>query len=198
MAGNGTARRGGLCPARCCSAPQRSTPNPAPLCAASSSRTPTAVPVAARLYIESADENWFFVRSADSRESAVECRKQWLPSGGSEMHTSLSPQPFTADLPTARYTLTVERGKEYFPWYREVQLSGRPMGNHDPTQALVPPHLLGAPIRQAAGNGRQGSALSDPRSCGWTRRGNGPDRLVLVLRCSPGFDVIIGIERLTK
>jgi hypothetical protein len=40
------------------------------------------------------------------------------------MHTTLSAHPFTIDLPSGKYTFTVERGKEYLPLVREVIVDG--------------------------------------------------------------------------
>src|SRR5262249_35634854 len=39
-----------------------------------------------------------------------------------EMHTTLSAHPFVAELLPGKYTLTVERGKEYLPIEREVEI----------------------------------------------------------------------------
>ncbi|MEE2942626.1 MAG: hypothetical protein VX413_04430, partial [Verrucomicrobiota bacterium] len=72
-------------------------------------------PLAARVYIESAAGEWFFVQSAASQGSAVPYNKtNWIRKESFEKHTTVSAYPFRADLPPGKYTITVERGKEYF------------------------------------------------------------------------------------
>jgi hypothetical protein len=83
-------------------------------------------PLAARLYIESGDGRWYFARSAASAGSAVQYEKQ-RPPASVEMHTSLSAHPFIADLPPGDYTVTVERGKEYFTHRQQVQIRDCPV-----------------------------------------------------------------------
>ncbi len=80
----------------------------------------------ARLYIQSADGKWFWARSTSRLKSAVEYRKQ-RSATSVEMHTTLPAHPFEVDLPPGQYTLTVERGKEYFPVIRTIQVGNRPM-----------------------------------------------------------------------
>jgi hypothetical protein len=82
--------------------------------------------VAARLYVRSSQGQWFFARSADSAGRAVEYRKERAPASV-EMHTALSAHPFTVELPPGRYSLTVERGKEYLPAEREVEIGDSPV-----------------------------------------------------------------------
>jgi len=43
------------------------------------------------------------------------------------MHTTLSAHPFTIDLPPGKYTITVERGKEYLPLVRDVTVKDGPV-----------------------------------------------------------------------
>src|SRR6185295_17104545 len=74
----------------------------------------------ARVHIEKAGE-WFLVQSAGAAGSAVHYRKR--NGASAEVHTTLSAHPFQADLPPGRYTLTAERGKEYFPAQAEVVLA---------------------------------------------------------------------------
>ena len=72
-------------------------------------------PLAARVYIESAAGEWFFVQSAASQGSTVPYDKtNWIRKESFEKHTTVSAYPFRADLPPGKYTITVERGKEYF------------------------------------------------------------------------------------
>ena len=67
----------------------------------------------ARVYIQADEGSFFFPRSSDGG-SAVEYRET-AGEESVEMHTTLSAHPFTASLPPGRYTLRVERGKEYLP-----------------------------------------------------------------------------------
>ena len=82
-------------------------------------------PLAARLYIHDSRGESFFAKSADRDGSAVAYRKQRSPESF-EVHTSLSAHPFTVELPVGRYTLTVERGKEYLPITKTVQIGAEP------------------------------------------------------------------------
>ncbi len=81
----------------------------------------------ARLYIQSADgeQKWFFAKSADPNGSAIvydRAREKSI-----EKHTTLSAHPFVAELPPGKYTLTVERGKEYLTATQEVEVADKPV-----------------------------------------------------------------------
>jgi hypothetical protein len=78
----------------------------------------------ARVYIQSDDGQWHFLKSLDPAGSAVPYRKQRGQSV--EMHTTLSAHPARAQLPPGNYTVTVERGKEYHPQTHEVTMAGEP------------------------------------------------------------------------
>ncbi len=82
----------------------------------------------ARLYIQNAKGEWFFAKSASKKGRAVHYRKKRpnVPPS-EEMHTTLSAHPFTVDLPTGKYTVTVERGHEYRTLVRQVQISDKPV-----------------------------------------------------------------------
>jgi hypothetical protein len=69
--------------------------------------------VAARLYVRSEAGEFFFARSASQAGSAVPYDK--ARDASRERHTALSAHPFAVDLPPGKYTVTVERGKEYLP-----------------------------------------------------------------------------------
>jgi hypothetical protein len=86
----------------------------------------SGMPLPARLYIRSQDGRWFFARSADERGSAVEYSKERSPTSV-ERHTTLSAHPFVAELPPGRYTLTVERGKEYLSENVTVDVKDEPL-----------------------------------------------------------------------
>jgi len=85
-------------------------------------------PLAARVYILGQDGAWHFVRSAAPGGSAVRYEKRnGINRNAVEMHTTVSNQPFAADLPPGRYVVTVERGKEYFAVTREVTVAAEPV-----------------------------------------------------------------------
>jgi hypothetical protein len=44
-----------------------------------------------------------------------------------EMHTTVSAHPFTIELPSGQYTITIERGKEYFPVTKTVTVGTEPV-----------------------------------------------------------------------
>lgn len=80
----------------------------------------------ARLYIQSADgTKWFFAKSADSKGSALVYDRAREKSV--EKHTTLSAHPFVAELPPGKYTLTVERGKEYLTAKKEIEVDTQPL-----------------------------------------------------------------------
>lgn len=84
--------------------------------------------IPARVYIEREAGRWFFARSASPQGSAVRYEKQSFANTNSvEMHVTLSAHPFVADLPPGRYTLTVERGKEYRPLQQQVEVHEQPV-----------------------------------------------------------------------
>src|SRR6516164_1573041 len=79
----------------------------------------TGRPLACRIYLRAEAGEWFFPNSESPQGSAHPYRKKRddLPNSF-EMHTTLSAHPFVIDLPAGKYTVTVERGKEYFPLTR--------------------------------------------------------------------------------
>ena len=79
----------------------------------------------ARVYIQSAAGSFFFPRSTDGG-SAIEYRET-AGEQSVEMHTTLSAHPFTAPLPPGRYTLRVERGKEYLPHAEVFEVNEGPV-----------------------------------------------------------------------
>ena len=63
--------------------------------------------------------------------SAVRYDKtNWLRKDAFEKHTTISAHPFKANLPVGDYTLTVERGKEYFTATRKLRI-GNAVANVD-------------------------------------------------------------------
>ena len=87
----------------------------------------TGNPLPARVYIRSADGRWFFARSASPDGSAVEYRKQRF-STSVEMHTTVSAHPFIVEVPPGRCTVIVERGKEYLPVEKTLEVGREPVG----------------------------------------------------------------------
>ena len=84
----------------------------------------TGKPIAARIYLEDAKGQWFFVESVAVKGSAVRYDKtNWLRKDAFEKHTTISAHPFKANLPVGDYTLTVERVKEYFTATRKLRIS---------------------------------------------------------------------------
>lgn len=80
-------------------------------------------PIAARVYLQNATGEFLFVESAVAAGSAMRYREQWVPMPHSiEQHTTVSADPFRVDLPAGRYTLQVERGKEYLPFREEITI----------------------------------------------------------------------------
>lgn len=77
------------------------------------------LPVAARIYVQAADGKWFFPKSASPQGSALEFQRERGPKSH-EYHVTLSAHPFVVDVPPGKYTITVERGKEYAPLSKEV------------------------------------------------------------------------------
>ena len=86
----------------------------------------TGKPLPARVYVQGAAGSWYFARSEAKDGSAVEYRKQRGPKSV-EMHTTLSAHPFLLDLPPGKYTVTVERGKEYLAESRTVTVGAAPV-----------------------------------------------------------------------
>jgi len=90
--------------------------------------------IAARLYLESADGKHYFFESASDEGSAFRYQKQRGNSDSQEHHTTVSADPSFASVPPGSYTLTVERGKSYFPSEQNVEVSN--------ADVVVPPIRL--------------------------------------------------------
>lgn len=85
-------------------------------------------PIACRLYVQSADENWYFAEPASESGKVIRYEKQnWLNAKSQEFHSSLSADPFALRLPPGEYTLRVERGKEYFPYEKKIHVGSEPV-----------------------------------------------------------------------
>jgi hypothetical protein len=88
----------------------------------------TGRPLACRIYLQAEGGEWFFPNSESPQGSALPYRKKRddLPKSF-EMHTTLSAHPFVIDLPAGRYTVAVERGKEYFPLTQQIEIRDKPV-----------------------------------------------------------------------
>lgn len=85
-------------------------------------------PLAARLYLEDNVGRWFFATSASPEGSAIRYeRRNWINTNAVEYHTTLSAHPFRAELPPGRYTITIERGKEYRPLSQKIAVEAEPL-----------------------------------------------------------------------
>lgn len=85
----------------------------------------TNQPLPARVYLQGTDGTWHFLRSTAANGTAVRYEKQnWNNKQAVEFHTTVSAHPSVADLVDGTYTLTVERGKEFFPETREIVIAG--------------------------------------------------------------------------
>jgi len=81
--------------------------------------------VAARLYIHNEKGKWFHADTASSNGKAIDYH---VDRGDSvEIHTTLSAHPFQTGLLPGRYTITVERGKEYLSLSRQIELKSKPL-----------------------------------------------------------------------
>ncbi len=88
--------------------------------------TGTALPC--RVYLQAADGTWLFVKSTSPDGSALPYREQWVPMAESvEKHTTVSAHPFRAELRPGRYTVTIERGKEFFPLTQMLEVGDDPV-----------------------------------------------------------------------
>jgi hypothetical protein len=84
--------------------------------------------IACRMYLRSETGKWYTVRCDAAQGAAVPYSKQRPENKDSvEIHTALSAQPFAVDLPPGKYTITVERGKEYHTLSREVVVADQPV-----------------------------------------------------------------------
>jgi hypothetical protein len=81
----------------------------------------TGKPLPCRVTIRGADGKFHFAKSAYPDGSAVEYRKQ-ASKRSMEFHVTLSAHPFTAALPPGKYTVQVQRGKEYLPETKTVDV----------------------------------------------------------------------------
>jgi peptidoglycan/xylan/chitin deacetylase (PgdA/CDA1 family) len=117
----------------------------------------TEKPVACRVTIRDADGGFHFPKSANIKGSAIRYEKR---SGFNrdcvEMHATLSAHPFRVELLPGRYTITVERGKEFFPESRTIDIAERRTTRRDteaPKSATKPQSKSPLPLGEGQGEG---------------------------------------------
>jgi hypothetical protein len=88
----------------------------------------TGKAIPARVYLQAEDGRWLHVKPDDPNGSAVTYRRERKDNPQSvEVHTSLSAGPFVAEASPGKYTLTVERGKEYHTLVQSVTVGDKPV-----------------------------------------------------------------------
>lgn len=87
----------------------------------------TEKPLPARVYLQSEAGTWLYVKTASPKGSAFPYKEQWVPQEGAvEKHTTISAHPFRADLKPGKYTVSIERGKEYLPLTKTITVTDQP------------------------------------------------------------------------
>ncbi len=86
----------------------------------------TSAPLPCRVYLQSDKGGWFFATTAEPAGTAVRYDVTRSPVS-IEKHTTVSPHPFTFDVPPGTYTLIVERGKEYHPASSVIAVGDQPV-----------------------------------------------------------------------
>ena len=87
----------------------------------------TGEPIAARVYLQADSERWHFPQSKSTTETAVVYQREYPATNSVEMHTALPAAPFEVKLPRGKYTLTIERGKEYVPLTKSLTIDDKPL-----------------------------------------------------------------------
>jgi len=88
----------------------------------------TGQPLPARIYIRDEQGGWHHVTSTVPEGSAVRYEKRnWINPRSEEFHTTVSAHPCVVNLTPGTYQLTVERGKEYIPVNRTVDVVDAPV-----------------------------------------------------------------------
>ncbi|MBI3469352.1 MAG: hypothetical protein HY000_40640, partial [Planctomycetes bacterium] len=97
----------------------------------------TQQPLAARVYIQDQQGDWRFVTSAGPGQAVKYDKQNRLNPRSIERHTTVSAIPCVAELEPGRYTVTVERGKEYFPETRAVEVGAEPVSLRLPLRRWI-------------------------------------------------------------
>jgi type 1 glutamine amidotransferase len=87
----------------------------------------TGQPIAARIYLQAESGRWHFPQSQSKSEAAVLYQRENPATNSVEMHAALPAAPFEVELPRGKYTLTIERGKEYVPLTRSLTIDDKPL-----------------------------------------------------------------------
>lgn len=80
--------------------------------------------IAARVYVRSSTGQWYFPTSTGNG-TAIEYQRS-AAEKSVEMHTTLSADPFSLELPPGEYTIVAERGKEYLPARQTFTVDNQP------------------------------------------------------------------------
>ena len=94
-------------------------------------------PLACRVYVRGPSDKFLegVIRSLDPQGSAVVYSK--VKRGATEIHTTVSAHPFAVDLPPGKYTILVERGKEYRPLAQDLTVGDAPITVEIPLRRWV-------------------------------------------------------------
>jgi hypothetical protein len=97
-----------------------------------------------RVYVQGENNSWYSVRSAAPEGSAFEYQKHnQLNRDSLEIHTTVSAHPFLVELPPGKYTVTVERGKEYFTYAQSIVIGDEPVALAAPLKRWIDMASLG-------------------------------------------------------
>lgn len=88
--------------------------------------TSTGDPLPARVHIQDEAGEWFLADSVGGSAVHYVRDKAHLPRSP-EVHTTLSSDPFMTHLAPGRYTVRVERGKEYIPLIQQIDVIDQPL-----------------------------------------------------------------------
>jgi len=82
-------------------------------------------PLAARLYLTRVDDGaaYYFEASSEEGTASRYEKQNWINKSSTEYHTTISAHAAHATVPAGIYELTVERGKEFFPDHRTIEVN---------------------------------------------------------------------------
>ncbi|HZL88386.1 MAG TPA: ThuA domain-containing protein, partial [Pirellulaceae bacterium] len=87
----------------------------------------TGQPIAARVYLQADSKRRHFPQSQSKTETAVLYQREYPATNSVEMHAAVPAAPFQVELPRGKYTLTIERGKEYVPLTKDFTIDDKPV-----------------------------------------------------------------------
>ena len=86
----------------------------------------TEKPLAARVYLTAKDGTPFFFESAEEAGTAIKYeKKNWNNKNSIEYHTTVSAHSCYVTLEPGSYSLTIERGKTYFPVQASIEMADK-------------------------------------------------------------------------